>query len=263
MRYGVIADVHGNLPALQAVLAAGRRNGVDAWLCAGDIVGYGPYPNECVELVAETSGLVVAGNHDLLAVGALPLERQRPLVRRSHRWTSGVLAEDAHAYLRQLPRTAAADDTLLMAHGSLTDPEEYVTSEKSAARQLALLARADRRVLVLGHTHRFVVQSELRGRHQVSPGRPLSVHEDLGRVVLNPASVGQSRQLEAVPRARFMVLDLDTSTVMAHEVPYDVRACRRELRAQGLSPRSVHRRPQPVRSARKRARRLWDRAVAS
>jgi predicted phosphodiesterase len=94
IRYGVLSDVHGNLHAFQAVVNHLRRVGVDAWLCAGDLVGYGPHPNECVERVAGLGGIVVAGNHDLMALGRLDLGRQNSLVQVSQRWTRSVLTDE-------------------------------------------------------------------------------------------------------------------------------------------------------------------------
>ena len=91
MRYGVIADVHGNLPALEAVLDALQRIGVDAYACAGDLVGYGPEPNECVETVRKLGAATVAGNHDLIALGALSEDRCERLARESLPFRSAVL----------------------------------------------------------------------------------------------------------------------------------------------------------------------------
>ena len=121
MRYGVIADVHGNLDALRAVLRAIDREGVDRHLVAGDLVGYGPYPNECVAAVAELSAICVAGNHDLIALGALSDERCIELARRSLTWTRRVLGADERAFLAALPRVDTAPGGVRMAHGSLDE----------------------------------------------------------------------------------------------------------------------------------------------
>src|SRR3954469_29493 len=100
MRYGLLSDVHANLPALRAALEWLRREGADAYLCAGDIVGYGPHPNECVELIAALPGACVAGNHDLIAVGRLDGEGIGALARVTLDWTRTVLGSDARAWLR-------------------------------------------------------------------------------------------------------------------------------------------------------------------
>ena len=91
MRFAILSDIHGNLPALEAALELFARAGVDRYLCAGDLVGYGPFPNECVERIAELGAVCVAGNHDLIALGRLSDDRCIPLARNSLRWTREVL----------------------------------------------------------------------------------------------------------------------------------------------------------------------------
>src|SRR3954454_11739774 len=147
MRVGLLSDVHANLPALRAAVARLRAEGVDAWVCAGDLVGYGPHPNECVEAVAELEPVAVAGNHELMLLGALPETRAGWLARRSIGWTREVVRADVRAYLDALPRTAAAAD-VAVAHGSPDDPEEYVRSEARAAALLGSLQA--QHLLVLG-----------------------------------------------------------------------------------------------------------------
>src|SRR3954470_4087779 len=190
MRYGVVADVHGNLHALEVVLAALERAGAEGWVCAGDLVGYGPRPNECVARVAslEPAATVVAGNHDLMAIGRLPADGLGPLVKRTLDWTVEVLEPDARAYISDLPLRASLDG-FEVAHGSLDDPTEYVRDCSAATAQLARVSR-DVRGLILGHTH-----------------LPLRCDAH-GRWLLNPGSVGQSR--ERRPGARALVLDAET-----------------------------------------------------
>ena len=155
MRYGVIADIHGNAQALEAVTAELDRIGVDRYLCAGDLVGYGAQPNECVEMVARLEPICVAGNHDLMALGELSEEGCVRLARRTMRWTREVLSEDARAYLASLPRRAEAAGGVVIAHGSLDDPEQYVFRVDQATAQLGRLAREHpgAQVLIVGHTH--------------------------------------------------------------------------------------------------------------
>src|SRR5437764_6702900 len=113
-----------------------RRAGVDAYICAGDLVGYGPHPNECVEVTAELSGLTVAGNHDLIALGVLSDDRCIPLARDSQRWTQDVLRDDVRAHLASLPRNVVVPG-VVVAHGSLDDPQEYVRHDAQARRDRA------------------------------------------------------------------------------------------------------------------------------
>jgi predicted phosphodiesterase len=255
MRYGVLADIHGNLHALRAVLEELERREVDGWLVAGDLVGYGPYPNECVELVAGLDAVCVAGNHDLIALGRLSDERCIPMARHSLRWTSGVLGEAARTFLASLPPRAIAPGGVALAHGSMDDPQDYTVTPPQAFAQLARLDADEAQVLVLGHTHRpwaFTAAGgtslggrplggrgawALRGRGVV----PVPEHEP---ILLNPGAVGQSRELRA--RARALVLDLEGQRASFLDPRYDVAACRDALRRAGLSPRSYHLPPSPV-----------------
>src|SRR5689334_18537564 len=153
MRWGVISDVHANVHALDAVLAVLRREGVERILCAGDLVGYGPHPNECVERIAslDPAPVVIAGNHDLMAIGRLRTDGIGPLPKQTIDWTADALTEDARRYLERLPAVAVTDDGVVVAHGSLDDPVEYVFDGVAAQAQLALVAERHphARVLVL------------------------------------------------------------------------------------------------------------------
>jgi predicted phosphodiesterase len=239
VRYGVLADVHGNLDALRAVLRALERHGVDRYLVAGDLVGYGPYPNECVAALAELPATCVAGNHDLIALGALSDRRCIELARRSLRWTGQVLGPDERAFLAALPRTATARGGVVVAHGSLDDPQEYTTTREQALAQLERLEDRDgAQILVLGHTHRPLAFGRRSGWLGTKGASALPVD---AAVLINPGAVGQSRELRA--RARFAVLDLDAREARFFAIPFDIDACRDALRRVGLSPRSCHLRP--------------------
>lgn len=242
MRLGLISDIHANLHALDTALAALKREGVDGFLCMGDLVGYGPYPNECVERVAELGAPCVAGNHDLIALERLSEERCIPLAQQSLQWTRGVLRDDTRRYLAALPLRTEVGSEIVMAHGSLDDAQEYVTRPEQADRQLQQLAAEypAARVLLLGHTHR-------QWSHASAPR------------LLNPGSVGQSRDRQA--RVRFALLDLERDEAQFFSVPYDVAACRDALRRQGLPPGSCHLAPSLWRACAGRVRRLARKAL--
>src|SRR5262249_37704661 len=153
MRIGLIADVHANLEALLAVLGALDELGCERLICAGDVVGYGASPNECARELAGRGAATVAGNHDLMALGRMALDRCIPDGRRAIRWTRRVLDPEVAAWLQELPGTIAADG-LVVCHGSLDDPDEYVSTPRAAARQLGRLRGLYPGVstLVAGHT---------------------------------------------------------------------------------------------------------------
>ena len=247
MRIGVVSDVHGNLPALRTALAALGATGYDRLLCPGDLVGYGPMPNECVELLAEAGAVCVAGNHDLIALGRLSPDRCVPAARRSLAWTAAVLGAQARAFLGELPLREDLGE-VVFAHGTLEDTEAPVRTPQ-APGVAAALAREhpEARVLVLGHTHEPGAWD--------AEGRPVP-HEGVqalpaGRCIVNPGAVGQTRSRvlhEPRPLARWMVLDLDASTAEWVAAPYPLRPLRRGLRRAGL-PRRTYRQAAPLRRA--------------
>jgi len=260
MRYGVVADIHANLHALRAALARLRREGVDAWLCAGDVVGYGPHPNECVETIADLGCVCVAGNHELLVEWRLDERTVGRLARETIGWTRAVLRDDCRAYLAALPLVATAPG-IVMTHGSLRSPAEYVRRDGEAAQQLGLLAREHpaARVLVLGHTHEPWVHGERAGTLARGPAGAVALAPG-DRYLLNPGAVGQSRERARAPSALCMTLDLDLDLepagVRLLAERYDVRASRAALRRHGLAPDAIHIRPGALAAARRRGRRV-------
>ena len=128
MRIAVVSDVHSNLPALEAVLAEVDAAGVDEIWCLGDIVGYGPDPDACVTVVRERCAISLAGNHDLGAIGSIPIEDFNPHAAAANLWTRKVLNKANQAWLRSLP-TRTTHRAVTLAHGSPREPIwEYVLS---------------------------------------------------------------------------------------------------------------------------------------
>jgi predicted phosphodiesterase len=238
MRYGVISDVHANAHALDAALDFLATQQVEHYLCAGDLVGYGPAPNECVRRVVALPGRCVAGNHDLIALGRLDDGRCIPLAKASLRWTRGVLEDDVRALLGDLPLGAGADGIALR-HGSLSDPQTYVVTDEHARACLEELERTlpATHILVLGHTHRPLAFSRRHGALLRSGTGYVELPQD-EPILLNPGAVGQSRSADA--RARVMVLDTAARVASFHALDYDVDGCRQALLERGLPAHSCH-----------------------
>jgi predicted phosphodiesterase len=255
LRYGVISDVHANLHALQAALRVLAEADVDEYVCAGDLVGYGPMPNECVAVVAELGARCVIGNHDLIALGELSDDRCSALARESLQWTRRELSSSSRDFLEQLPRVLVASGGVVVSHGSLDDPQQYVRDAAQRMEQLQALEQRHEtaRALVLGHTHRRVAHAQRGGtlRRGFDGSLDLDVAD---RHLLNPGSVGQSRERTA--RSRFMVLDLGQSRARFYGVRYDIAGCRRALRERGLAPGSAHVKPTPMRDRAAALRRV-------
>jgi predicted phosphodiesterase len=256
-RFVVLSDVHANLAALEAVLERAARYRPDGYLNLGDAVGYGPFPNECVERLAAVGAISVLGNHELIALGRLSAERCSPAARASLRWTAEQLTDSTRDILGQQP-LARRVGPLYLAHGSPQDPQEYVRGAEAAEAHLRWLGREvpEAHLLLLGHTHEQWAWRP--GSGTVLRQRPGVVQLPPGEASLvNPGSVGQSRDTRA--EARFAVLDLRPgggTRVTFESIRYDVPAVRRALRQRGLPPESFHSRPRRQSPAHRVARRI-------
>jgi diadenosine tetraphosphatase ApaH/serine/threonine PP2A family protein phosphatase len=230
MRVAVVSDIHSNLHALEAVLLAIDAEAPDELWCLGDLVGYGPRPNECCAAVAERADVCLAGNHDLAVRGTIDLEEFGGEAAVAARWTRDVLSSEAQELLDRLEPTGAAHGVALY-HGSARDPIwEYVLTDASA---IATLEVADSPLVLVGHSHVAlqILQSgdELEGA--VAPAGT-EVDVDGVRALLNPGSVGQPRDSD--PRAAYLLLDLDARRASFRRVEYDVARTQREIRDAGL-----------------------------
>jgi predicted phosphodiesterase len=266
MRYGLLSDIHANLPALAAAVSCLSAHGVDRWLCAGDVIDYGPQPNECVAELAALDPVCIAGNHELVVLGELSSDRYSGRALASLSWTRTVLTDESRRYLAGLPRTAELPG-LVMAHGSLSDPNEYIRRGDQAEAQLDRLAaeRPDARVLVLGHTHQAWLYRHGAGTVDGPPAEPTGLDRD-ARYLVNPGSVGQSRQREPRPLARFALLEVPETgeaRVRFFAIDYDYRAVRTALRRARLPSDSVHVHPGTVATARRRLTRARQMIAAS
>ncbi len=231
MRVLVVADLHGNLAALEAVLAAAGP--VDRVWCLGDIVGYGPRPRECVERVRELAGpACVLGNHDAVCIGRLPLDGFNPVARFALQWTMLQLEPEHRAYLESLPERLVLEEVTLV-HGSLRAPLwEYLFTPEQARATFALLRT---RLCFFGHTHVPFVLSEAgaaRGEPPLRPDDGMVFELREGRFLVNPGSVGQPR--DGDPRAAFAIWEPDAQRLTFRRVPYNIEAVQAEMAAAGL-----------------------------
>ncbi|TAK01346.1 MAG: metallophosphoesterase [Chloroflexota bacterium] len=228
MRIAVLSDIHSNLVALDAVLAA--TGPVDGVWHLGDVVGYGPEPDGVVARLGAIGATGVKGNHDAAATGGLEIEWFNPDARRAMEWTRTTISRATGTWLDGLPKTHRDGDWTLV-HGSPREPIwEYITSVPVARANLAVLGT---RVGLHGHTHIPAAFLEEDGRVEVvSPGDG-SVLELRGRrALVNPGSVGQPR--DGDPRSSFLVLDTEADSVTWHRVAYDVGPVQAAMRATGL-----------------------------
>ncbi len=230
MRIAVVSDIHANLHALEAVLVEIGEARVDELWCLGDVVGYGPRPNECCTLVRERADVTLCGNHDLAALGALDVAEFTGDAAAAARWTGGTLAPDAREWLSRL-EPAARRDGVELYHGSPRDPVwEYVLSEHVA---LASLLETTAQLVLVGHSHVALAISfdgETLGGGVAPAGTETAFAES--RVLANPGSVGQPR--DGDPRAAWLELDTEAGRGVFHRVVYDVARTQAEIREAGL-----------------------------
>jgi len=230
MRVAVVSDIHSNLHALEAVLAAFGAEAPDELWCLGDVVGYGPRPNECCAAIADRADVCLAGNHDLAVRGTIDLEEFGGEAGIAARWTRTVLEPAAQAFLEPLEPAGSAHGVALY-HGSARDPVwEYVLSDEGA---LATLELADAPLVLVGHSHVAlqVVQSGDEVDGGIARGGTERVLDGV-RALLNPGSVGQPR--DGDPNAAYLLLDLDARHASFRRVEYDVQRTQREMRDAGL-----------------------------
>lgn len=242
MRYLVISDIHANLEALEAVLEDAQGQYTEVW-CLGDLVGYGPDPNECVERVRELPVACVAGNHDWAALGKLPLDDFNPDARVASRWTQVALDASSRTYLEALPETLVIGDKVTLVHGSPRHPIwEYVISIPIALENFAYFETP---WCLIGHSHipvifRYIVEDEHKDCEAIIPpfNQPISLPPG-ERFIINPGSVGQPR--DGDPRASYMLIDPDEGTIEYRRVSYPVDKTQAKMEELGLPPRLIAR----------------------
>lgn len=242
MIYGIIADMHGNLPALQAVLHALDARGVDRIVCLGDIVGFNAEPNECVALIRERGIESIAGNHDLIAIRRLGLGRCADKPAFTLKQTRKDLTRESRDYLATLRERMTLDDDVVLVHGSVTDVREYMTTAtRILVNHTRLVAQFPQATLcVFGHTHEPKLYELRDGGVTERPADGVAALEHGVSYFINPGSVDGSRKPS--PRsAEFVILDTTARTVEFLSAPYDYdaveeSATRRHYR---MGPRDV------------------------
>jgi predicted phosphodiesterase len=235
MKTLLISDVHANLTALEAVLA--DAGSFDATWCLGDLVGYGPDPNECIERVAALPNLqCVMGNHDAAALRRIEIDAFNPEARAALVWTQQRLSETNAAFLNERPEMITVDQ-ITLAHGSPRQPIwEYLLDTRTATANFDYF---DTLYCFVGHTHLPVIYylpDDQRMAHLIVPENTTQVTL-APRAIINPGSVGQPRDRD--PRAAYALLDMDDYTWEWHRVAYDIPSVQERMRAAELPERHI------------------------
>ncbi len=235
MKTLLISDIHANLAALEAVLA--DAGSFDAAWCLGDLVGYGPDPNECVERVAALPNLqCVMGNHDAAALRRIEIDAFNPEARAALLWTQKQLSETNAAFLNERPEMITVGQ-ITLAHGSPRQPVwEYLLDTRTATVNFDYF---DTLYCFVGHTHLPVIYylpDDQRMAHLIVPENTTQVTL-APRAIINPGSVGQPRDRD--PRAAYALLDMDDYTWEWHRVAYDITRVQERMRQAELPERHI------------------------
>jgi predicted phosphodiesterase len=230
LRYGIFGDIHGNLEALDAVLADMGEQGVERRVCTGDIVGYGANPSECIGIVREVADVVIAGNHDHAVAEKLNIDFFNAYAREAVIWTRRQIDGEERDWLYDL-RLVHKDTHYTVVHGTLNYPQmfDYIQTAYDAYLSLELLQT---RVCFLGHSHVPVTffQSDAV---EMTLDPTVALNESC-RYLVNVGSVGQPR--DENPLAAYAVFDDSEMTVEIRRVEYDIETASRKIISAGLPP---------------------------
>lgn len=238
----ILSDLHANLAALQASLkiAEGRWDRV---VCLGDVVGYGPDPNEVTSLIREMGAVTIRGNHDKAVAELMATDDFNPVAKMAVNWTRAQLSNENLDWLAALPQGPLEAEGLMLVHGAFQDEDEYVFTPSQA---LEGLLDSTLQVTFYGHTHHqggFAYQDSQLEVLQLHP-RTSELHcalriEQEKRYLLNPGSIGQPR--DGDPRASFAIADLEHHAIEFWRAAYDIGQVQERMRSARLPEPLAHR----------------------
>ena len=238
MRILVISDIHANLAAFETVLEDAKGEWDYVW-CLGDVVGYGPDPNECCDLLQSLPHLCIAGNHDWAALGRLDIRTFNVDARRAVDWTQKTLTRENTAYLADLPTTFVLGNYTL-AHGSPREPVwEYILDSLIAALNFP---HFETDYCFVGHTHTPVIYRRINDEGKVEQQAPnYGVPQPLNgkRLIINPGSVGQPR--DSNPNASYGILDVENAVFEYRRIPYPIHVTQEKMRKFDMPERLIKR----------------------
>ncbi len=230
MRYAIISDIHGNLEALESVLAEIEKRAVDSILCLGDVIGYGPNPNECVKVIKERAEVTLAGNHDHAPLGKLDLSYFNPWARSAIEWTRERLTHCSVDFLLSLPLKQDVHGITIV-HSTPLQPEEwnYIITVGDAQKNFP---QFDSQLCFIGHSHvPIVIVLDAEEDCRVVQDNPLQIQDGL-RYIINVGSVGQPRDLN--PQAAFGIYDDSEGIYELLRVDYDIAETQRKIKESDL-----------------------------
>ena len=232
MRTAIISDIHGNLEALSAVLYDIESLNIDEIICLGDIIGYGPNPNECISLVNSKSPVILLGNHDAAVLDPLSTQNFNINAKIAIEWTSKHLSDQSLDFLKNLPMSKVEDNKTFV-HATPYEPRMwyYISSVEEALFNFQFF---DTTFCFVGHTHIPVTISlDKNNKINVSQDGLLDFSKDTeAHYLINVGSVGQPRDRN--PRSSYGILDTDSSIFSLRRVEYDIEKCQAKMKKQKL-----------------------------
>jgi len=231
MRILLLSDIHANLPALEAVLKRAKEIGYDKIMCAGDLVGYYPWPNEIVEWARENVDLCVMGNHDAIIAGLFEPDTFTSSARAAILWTNEVISDKNREFIKNLPIKLEFENNHCLVHDTPLYPMsmQYITSPYEAAE---VFQKTNYSRVFYGHTHLpaiFVFNGAQIAGFKGEKFFPLRGDY---RYLINPGSVGQPR--DGIPKASFALWDSETDTLYFERVEFPIDVVEREIKKVGL-----------------------------
>lgn len=227
MRIAVITDIHSNLPALEGFVARWDDLRVDRAVCLGDLVGYNPWPNECIEIVRERGIPTIMGNHDRVASGIEEPGHFNAAAKRAILWTREKLTDENRDWLFSLSDRLMMNNETMLVHGSPSNPNEYIFSVDSAIYNIEYMTEQfGVSICFFGHTHVVAAYSYSLSELRFLEGSTINI-EDSKKYLINPGSIGQPR--DGDPRASFLIFDEDEKKIEFYRFPYDIDAVYREI----------------------------------
>jgi len=231
VRYAIFGDIHGNFDALSTVLADIDEQGVDKYICMGDVVGYGAEPANCLEKVVELGCDTIAGNHDWAAIERISIDFFNAYAKAAAIWTREQLSQEHKDWLANLPLTVTYEHCSA-AHGTFHQPEgfNYIQTVFDAQLSFEALRALGSTIGFLGHSHVPVGFFDTDPiTYTLDSDIPV---DDESAVIVNVGSVGQPR--DENPKAAWALFDSEANTVQIRRLDYDIDAAAAKIRAAGL-----------------------------
>lgn len=244
----VFADIHGNYEALTSVIrdisVRFRSEHIEKYICLGDVVGYGPSPNECLEIVKNKADICIRGNHERAVLNTSLLRYFNEVAARAVLWTIEELSQENMEYIKTLKDESIIEgDHILAVHGSPRDPDEYILSIYSAKENLQLLLKKTITLAFYGHTHIpmlwLMTHENIYFQQIVVPEDKEELTIELpetkpleSTLMINPGSIGQPR--DGDPRASYVAYYPQTHKIKFIRIPYDIDKVHKKILEKGL-----------------------------